>query len=111
MKRQRTQPSMKKPCPDLTAMNDDALREFWKAHRPENLKKLGDRLLAESLPRFEPRSQEFYPGDLAALRQARGWSLNDLAARLTVNSCILAAWESGAVRPPASLGLLLQPES
>jgi DNA-binding transcriptional regulator YiaG len=97
---------MKKLCPDLSAMTDDALRQFWRDHSPEQLKRLSDRLLAESLPRFAPRPESFYAADLVQQRVARNLSLQDMATRLGVNPAILTAWESGAVRPPASLALI-----
>lgn len=97
---------MKKICPDLVAMSDDELRDFWSRTAPEQLKRLGDRLLAESLPRFESRGDDFYAEDLAALRQAAGWTVAQAAERLSVNPVIVMSWESGEVRPPASLSLI-----
>lgn len=97
---------MKKLCPDLTALSDDALREFWRTHQPQQLKRLGDRLLAESLPKLEARPPEFYVADLAARRQATNLTLAQAAIQLGVTPTILAAWESGEVRPPASLPLI-----
>lgn len=97
---------MKKLCPDLTAMSDDALREFWQKNQPQSLKRLGDRLLAESIPRIEPRGPEFYGVDLTARRVSLGLTLNQAAQILGVTPAILAAWESGEVRPPASLPLI-----
>lgn len=97
---------MKKICPDLNALSDQALREFWQQNRPEHLKRLGDRLLAESLPKIPPRESSFYPQDLARQRLARNLSLQDMSRFLGVNPAVLAAWESGSVRPPASLSLI-----
>jgi DNA-binding transcriptional regulator YiaG len=97
---------MKKTCPDLVALSDDALRDFWQRHTPEQLKRLGDRLLAESLPRAEPRLRDFYAEDLAALRQAAGFTIAQASQRLEVTPVILMSWESGEVRPPASLSLI-----
>jgi DNA-binding XRE family transcriptional regulator len=99
---------MKRPCPDLLAMEDQQLRDFWKVQRPENFKRLGDRLLAESLPRFPPREASFYLSDLGQLRTAANLSLEQLSQRLGVSSSILKAWEEGEVRPPASLSLIYQ---
>lgn len=99
---------MKRPCPDLLAMEDQQLRDFWKVQRPENFKRLGDRLLAESLPRFPPRESSFYLADLGSRRTSANLSLEQMAERLGVNSSILRAWESGEVRPPASLALIYQ---
>lgn len=97
---------MKKLCPDFTAMTDDQLREFWKQHKPHQLKRLGDRLLAESLPRLEPRPPEFYVPDLAERRLAANLTQAQAALELGVTTPVLAAWESGEVRPPASLPLI-----
>lgn len=97
---------MKKLCPDFTTMSDQALREFWQRNQPQQLKRLGDRLLAESLPKIEPRGPEFYGVDLAARRIALNLTLTQAALNLGVTPAILAAWESGEVRPPASLPLI-----
>lgn len=99
---------MKKPCPDLTTYSDDSLREFWSSHQPDQLKRLGDRLLAESLPRVAARSAEFYSANLESLRQQVNMSQAQMALRLGVTPAILAAWESGQVRPPASLPLIYE---
>jgi DNA-binding transcriptional regulator YiaG len=99
---------MKKMCPDLVGLDDKSLIAFWQEHRVAQLKRLGDRLLAESLPRYEPRDSAFYPNDLAARRQGLNLSLSEAAVKLGVNPVLLAAWESGEVRPPASLGLIYQ---
>ncbi len=97
---------MKKICPDLVAMSDDELRDFWSRTRPEQLKRLGDRLLAESLPRVETRVCDFYVKDLAALRQSAGLTVAQAAEQLSVTPVIVMSWESGEVRPPASLSLI-----
>lgn len=97
---------MKKLCPDFTAMTDEQLREFWQQHKPHQLKRLGDRLLAESLPRLQPRSPEFYVPDLAERRLAANLTQAQAALELGVTTPVLAAWESGEVRPPASLPLI-----
>lgn len=97
---------MKKLCPDLNSLADAALREFWQSHRPEQLKRLGDRLLAESLPKIQPRDQSFYPADLSQRRVALNVSVEEMSKRLGVTPAILIAWETGSVRPPASLGLI-----
>ncbi len=99
---------MKKPCPDLTALSDSALRDFWSSHQPDQLKRLGDRLLAESLPRIAPRPPEFYAASLESLRQQSNQTQAQMALRLGITPAILAAWESGQVRPPASLSLIYE---
>lgn len=98
----------KKICPDLVAMSDSELRQFWFDHHPDQLKRLGDRLLAESLPRFEPRPEEFYPGDLSQLRLKTRYTQTQLAELLGVTPTVLAAWEEREVRPPASLALIYE---
>mgnify|MGYP000866741492 CR=1 FL=1 len=98
----KTKPNSKKPCPDLVGMSDSDLENFWKTNQPENLKWLGDRLLAESLPRFEPRSDNFYP-DLIAIRETAHRSLEQVAELLDTNPAVLLSWEEGRSRPPASL--------
>jgi len=95
-----------KPCPDLLAMNDDELRDFWGRHQPADLKALGDRLLAESLPRFAPRAEEFYPDNLAERRRALPISSSKMAELLGVNLNVLRSWEAKTLRPPASLSLI-----
>lgn len=97
---------MKKICPDLVAMSDDELRNFWGKTRPEDLKRLGDRLLAESLPRVESRVCDFYSDNLAELRQSAGLTVGQAAEKLSVTPVIVMSWESGEVRPPASLSLI-----
>jgi hypothetical protein len=97
---------MKKLCPDLVAMSDDELRDFWRHNNPGALKRLGDRLLAESLPRVETRVCDFYAKDLAALRQSAGFTVGQAAELLDVTPVIVMCWESGEVRPPASLSLI-----
>ena len=94
---------MKKQCPDLVNLNDEQLIEFWEAHRPEELRNLGDRLLAESLPLFSARPSSFYLSDLAARREAAGRTLEQMAQSLSINPSVLQAWETGEVRAPASL--------
>jgi len=97
---------MKKPCPDLVHLDDEGLTDFWKRHRPDELRSLGDRLLAESLPRFPARNEAFYLENLAAEREKHHFDLEKMAGLLDVNPTVLQAWESGEVRPPASLALI-----
>ena len=97
---------MKKPCPDLVHLDDAALTALWKSHCPNDLKNLGDRLLAESLPRFAPRGPEFYLDDPAQVREKANKTLEQVAKDLDINPFVLEAWESGEVRPPASLALI-----
>lgn len=97
---------MKKPCPDLVALDDASLTDFWKAHKPTDFKNLGDRLLAESLPRFAQRGPEFFLENAAQEREKKQKNLEQMAAYLGINPTVLQAWESGEVRPPASLALI-----
>lgn len=98
---------MAKECPDLLLMSADRLREFWQENEPESLRRVGDRLLAESLPSREPRAElEVEPGWLTKTREGRGIELSAMADRLGVTPHMLASWEQGAVRPPESLGLI-----
>ena len=97
---------MKRACPDLVALSDDDLRAFWNQHKPEELKLLGDRLLAECLPRYPERPGDFYSPDLAEVREALGLTLETVARRLGVSRTMLRSWEHGEIRPPASLKLL-----
>lgn len=98
---------MARDCPDLLRFDEQGLREFWSAQDPFELKRLGDRLLAESLPTRPPRpGLEPEPGSLPPLREKAGLTLGQLAEKLGVNPELLAAWESGRIRPPESLGLI-----
>lgn len=100
---------MARDCPDLLRFDEQALREFWSHQDPFDLKRLGDRLLAESLPTREPRQGlEPEPGSLESLRREAGLTLGQLAEKLGVNPELLAAWERGRIRPPESLGLIYQ---
>ena len=97
---------MKKPCPDLVQLDDQQLVDFWKSHHPGDVKNLGDRLLAESLPRFAPRPAQFYCADLAGQRDKTQLSRDQMAELLNINASVIEAWETGEVRAPASLTLI-----
>ncbi|MGE0494942.1 MAG: hypothetical protein AB7S38_37390 [Vulcanimicrobiota bacterium] len=98
---------MAKECPDLLLMSVERLTEFWQQNDPESLRRVGDRLLAESLPGREPRQGlAVEPGWLTQTRETRGVELAAMADRLGVTPHLLASWEQGAVRPPESLGLI-----
>ncbi|MBX3168543.1 MAG: helix-turn-helix domain-containing protein [Candidatus Eremiobacteraeota bacterium] len=43
---------------------------------------------------------------MAALRQSAGFTVAQAAERLNVTPVIVMSWESGEVRPPASLSLI-----
>lgn len=98
-----------KDCPDLAALTADQRREFWSQADPRELRRLGDRLLAESLPHVEPTC----PREVLSLsslqsRESAGWSREQLADVLGVSAHVLEAWETDQVRPPASLPLIVE---
>lgn len=97
---------MKKPCPDLVGLSDSELRQFWETHKPQDFKALGDRLLAECLPRFAAREESFYPADLAERRRAIPMNPQQMAELLGVNLSLVRCWEERTLRPPASLSLI-----
>ncbi|MFA5507885.1 MAG: helix-turn-helix transcriptional regulator [Vulcanimicrobiota bacterium] len=97
-----------KDCPDLTQLSPQEKVEFWKTNDPRDLKMLGDRLLAESLPHVESSTpREEVSKRAAESRQQLGWSLDKISETLGVNSEILIAWEEDRVKPPESLPLVL----
>jgi DNA-binding transcriptional regulator YiaG len=84
-------------------------REFWQANDPRELKSLGDRLLAESLPHVEsnlPREQISL--EVARQRQDLNLELDQLSELLGVTADLLEAWEEDRVKPPESLPFVLQ---
>jgi DNA-binding transcriptional regulator YiaG len=87
-------------------LSDEDLRSFWAQHKPEDLKLLGDRLLAECLPRYPERPGDFYAADLDQVREGLGLTVETVARRLGVSRTMLRCWEQGDIRPPASLKLL-----
>lgn len=97
--------SRKQVCPDFNGLSDEQLSTFWSTTSPTGLKWLGDRLLAECLPRFEARDESFYPA-LEELRVQAGLSLDEAAAVLDTNPFIIECWEKGTLRAPASLPLI-----
>lgn len=100
---------MAKQCPDLTAFSDRELREFWEGNDPEELKLVGDRLMAESLPERTPRTDLQTSGiQLLELRRNLGWKRGDAAQKLGVTEEMIKAWEREKMRPPESLMLIYQ---
>ncbi len=94
-------------CPDLCSLSGPELEQFWSSNDPSKLKRVGDRLLAESLPTRQPRPGfEAKPGWLFTQRGACNLSLSQMAERLGVTPHLLASWEQGAIRPPESLIVL-----
>jgi DNA-binding transcriptional regulator YiaG len=102
----REAPGVKIEAPNLMQMSNSELEAFWLTHQPTEVRNLGDRLLAESLPRFPPREERFYPDDLTEVRQAIPLTIAQMAQALGVTESTVMAWESFMVRPPASLGLI-----
>lgn len=98
-----------KDCPDLAAMSCDQRAEFWQKNDPRELRRLGDRLLAESLP-GEHASGPRETLSLTSLqrREAEGWSRKNVATVLGVSESILEAWETDRVKTPDSLPLILE---
>jgi len=97
-----------KDCPDLTNLTAQEKAEFWSDADPRELKMLGDRLLAESLPHVESSMPREEVSRLAAeRRQQLGLSLEQLSEALGVTTEILAAWEEDRVKPPECLPLVL----
>jgi DNA-binding transcriptional regulator YiaG len=100
-----------KDCPDLAAMTGAQKADFWTQNDPRELRRLGDRLLAESLPHEE--GEEAAPRELlsqqaAEKRASGGWSRADVAKLLGVTESMLEAWETDRVKTPGSLPLLLE---
>ena len=97
-----------KDCPDLTKLSAQEKAEFWSNNDPRELKMLGDRLLAESLPHVESSTpREEVRQRAAESRQKLGWSLEKLSETLGVTTEVLAAWEEDRVKPPECLPLVL----
>lgn len=97
-----------KDCPDLTKLTAQEKAEFWSTADPRELKMLGDRLLAESLPHVESSVPREEVSRLAVERRQRlGWSLEEISETLGVTTEILAAWEEDRVKPPECLPLVL----
>ncbi len=100
---------MAKQCPDLTALTDQELRDFWEQHEPESLKLVGDRLMAESLPTREPRTDLQATGiKLLELRRNLGWKRGEVALKLGVTEEVIKSWEREKMRPPESLMLIYE---
>ncbi len=98
-----------KDCPDLAAMTGEQRAEFWSQNDPRELRRLGDRLLAESLPRENASSpREVLSLASAQRREAGGWSRAAVAKVLGVTEDLVEAWETDKVRAPDSLPLVLE---
>lgn len=98
-----------KDCPDLTVMSADEKLEFWQKTDPRTLKRLADRLLAESLPQVEAaRPREELSQEVAEQRAELGWSVEELSECLGVTTELYLAWEDDRVKPPESLPLIIR---
>lgn len=98
-----------KDCPDLTQMSTAEKAEFWETSDPRELRRLGDRLMAESLPLFQaPKPREEMGQEFADARHAGGWSEEEIAEILGVTAEMVAAWESDLVKTPESGALALR---
>lgn len=82
--------------------------EFWKELDPRQLRSLGDRLLAESLPHVESsRAREDIADDSYDAREKLGWSHEQVAEALGVTAELVWAWEEDRVKAPECLPLVL----
>lgn len=98
-----------KDCPDLAAMTTEQRAEFWSQNDPRELRRLGDRLLAESLPREEHScAREALSLAVGQRRESGGWSVATVAKVLGVTESLVQAWESDKVKTPDSLPLILE---
>lgn len=99
-----------KECPDLASMTADQRADFWSNNDPRELRRLGDRLLAECLPREHKSGESREALSLAAsqARTAAGWSRASVAKVLGVSEAIVESWETDQVQPPDSLLLILK---
>lgn len=83
--------------------------EFWQSSDPRELKSLGDRLLAESLPHVSPsRSREEVAVEIHKVRQHLGWSPLQVSRTLGVTEELFVAWEEDRVRAPECLPHVLK---
>lgn len=97
-----------KDCPDLTKLSAEEKAEFWQNSDPRELKMVGDRLLAESLPHIESsKPREEVSRAAAESRQKLGWSLEQVSEVLGVTAQVLEAWEEDRVKPPECLPFVL----
>lgn len=98
-----------KDCPDLAAMSENQRAEFWSQADPRELRRLGDRLLAESLPlRDGPNHRERLADESLEARESGGWTVTGAAKILGVTESLLEAWEDDQVKAPDSLPLVLR---
>lgn len=97
-----------KDCPDLTKMNAQAKADFWLQNDPREMRRLGDRLLAESLPSYESdATREEICQKISEAMQSLGWDLERAAEAIGTTPEVLASWEEDRVRAPESLPYIL----
>lgn len=100
---------MLKDCPDLTKFSEAEKREFWESSDPRELKRVGDRLLAESLPIIEStRPREEISEEAFQAREELGWSLKQVSESLGITEELLEAWEDDRVKAPECLPLVVR---
>ena len=98
-----------KDCPDLTKFSEAEKREFWESSDPRELKRVGDRLLAESLPIIEStRPREEISEEAFQAREELGWSLKQVSESLGITEELLEAWEDDRVKAPECLPLVVR---
>lgn len=91
-------------------MTGEQRTDFWSKNDPRELRRLGDRLLAECLPNEESTST---PREILSLassqrREAGGWSRATVAKTVGVTESLIESWETDQVKTPASLPLILE---
>ena len=97
-----------KECPDLCKFSTQEKIDFWNDHDPRSLKRLGDRLLAESLPHSPQNQAREEIGARSILaREDLNLSLAEVSKLVGVTPEVLDSWEQNRVKPPESLPLLL----
>lgn len=84
-------------------------QEFWKDLDPRQMRSIGDRLLAESLPHVElSRAREEIADDSYEAREKLGWTHQQVGEALGVTAELVWAWEEDRVKAPECLPLVLQ---
>ena len=98
-----------KDCPDLTKMTAQAKADFWLDKDPRKIRRLGDRLLAESLPTYEAsQSRDVTSQQIGTARKELGWDFEQVSKVIGTTAEVLASWEEDRVRPPESLPYILR---
>lgn len=82
--------------------------EFWSKTDPRELRRLGDRLLAECLPFYEHTvARDLLSERVRSCREKAGWSRIQVAELLGVTESLVEAWEKDEVKSPDSLPMVL----